>query len=590
MARLPQPGGDAEQWGDVLNDYLRQQHAEDGSHDVAKILAPPQLSGMVLASQSQSPKGVAWQQLTKQSVGLGLADNTSDIDKPISSATQVAIDQLAINVYSYGAVGNGMTDDTAAIQAAIDAASNGGTVLLPPGTYIIDPAVSLHLKTGVTIAGTGAGSILKVKSNSNVLNNIVKVEDADKVTLRDFTINGNRANQALSDAVAVHYGVYVAASNDCRVENIIVHHTTGVGVHVYNSTGTIVTGCDSSHNRYHGFECEQDTSTVWQGNRSHHNDRHGIFVSPGEVGGTGSVGNVIDSNSFDMNGSYGIAFGIDAQGISVGLTKDNVVTNNSVLRNAEYGVSIYRVDDTLVAGNVVAYNGFFGIYLYQAERNQIVGNRLRNNSQDANGAYDEILLEGANDGRASRHNMITDNFIYIDGSDKASWAVREATTSDGPNIITGNMIPAAGLAGRVNILHVSTRYDLISDTPKDNAMSLRAFDRGLMISANASLPGGTMGLDAPFGTAALRFFNDNSGGNLQFVAPNGNADWYIGGNNMLSVTPDAINVRGKFRLEVVTPPATSSSSGERGEMAWDADHLYICVATNTWHRTPHASW
>lgn len=34
MARLPTPGGDAGTWGDILNEFLRQEHADDGSHRV----------------------------------------------------------------------------------------------------------------------------------------------------------------------------------------------------------------------------------------------------------------------------------------------------------------------------------------------------------------------------------------------------------------------------------------------------------------------------------------------------------------------------------------------------------------------------
>jgi len=62
-----------------------------------------------------------------------------------------------IDVTAYGATGNGVTDDTAAIQAAIDAAeaTKGGTVHFPAGTYRISGTLTVEA-SAVYLVGQGA--------------------------------------------------------------------------------------------------------------------------------------------------------------------------------------------------------------------------------------------------------------------------------------------------------------------------------------------------------------------------------------------------------------------------------------------------
>jgi len=63
--------------------------------------------------------------------------------------------QAIYNVLSHGAVADGTTDDTAAIQKALDAAGEtGGMVTLPPGVYRIEG--SLTIPTGVCLQGSWA--------------------------------------------------------------------------------------------------------------------------------------------------------------------------------------------------------------------------------------------------------------------------------------------------------------------------------------------------------------------------------------------------------------------------------------------------
>lgn len=74
-----------------------------------------------------------------------------DADKVVErsfAATQPGV----FNVLDYGATGDGVTDDTASIQAALDqAAQAGGMVELPAGAYLI--RTQLSIPAGVTLQG-----------------------------------------------------------------------------------------------------------------------------------------------------------------------------------------------------------------------------------------------------------------------------------------------------------------------------------------------------------------------------------------------------------------------------------------------------
>jgi hypothetical protein len=37
-------------------------------------------------------------------------------------------------------------------------------------------------------------------------------------------------------------------------------------------------------------------------------------------------------------------------------------------------------------------------------------------------------------------------------------------------------------------------------------------------------------------------------------------------------------------------PATATTAGRAGQIAYDGTYIYICIATNTWRRATHVSW
>ncbi len=65
-----------------------------------------------------------------------------------------------IDVRAFGAKGDGITDDTAFIQAAIDATSAGGTMIMPPGTY--KTTANITIEKPLNIVGLGLDTVLFV--------------------------------------------------------------------------------------------------------------------------------------------------------------------------------------------------------------------------------------------------------------------------------------------------------------------------------------------------------------------------------------------------------------------------------------------
>jgi hypothetical protein len=86
-----------------------------------------------------------------------------------------------INVQDYGAVGNGTTDDTTAIQNAINAAeSNLIRLEFPMGTYIISG--SLTIPSGIEINGNGATIKRKENITINLTSSVISTDTTFNVT------------------------------------------------------------------------------------------------------------------------------------------------------------------------------------------------------------------------------------------------------------------------------------------------------------------------------------------------------------------------------------------------------------------------
>ena len=159
-----------------------------------------------------------------------------------------------VSVKDFGAVGDGVADDRAAIQSTIDRveARGGGWVYLPKGNYLISSALTIDT-AGVSICGAGR-TVSRITNNSgagNALNITLGGAADSKICLRDFSItasttsSGAAINVTVGDrvkienvAVALHRtGIATASVADAKITECIVESTDGNAAAIGISAG-----------------------------------------------------------------------------------------------------------------------------------------------------------------------------------------------------------------------------------------------------------------------------------------------------------------------------------------------------------------
>lgn len=148
-----------------------------------------------------------------------------------------AIGGMFFNVknLTYGAAGDGVTDDFASIQAAINAAVGGGIVFFPPGTYRTTQAFTVGAK--VSLMGCGpAASVLQIDHATADLLTYGNASGTDWQFIRSMKLAAKQANTG--SHVKVNANVILRLTLDeCVVGDA---NTNGKGIDGAVGTGAII--------------------------------------------------------------------------------------------------------------------------------------------------------------------------------------------------------------------------------------------------------------------------------------------------------------------------------------------------------------
>jgi polygalacturonase len=112
-----------------------------------------------------------------------------------------------LSVKDFGAKGDGLADDTPAIQAAIDAATTGTIISFPSGMYVVSNFV-IKNRSGLSFVGEGRSSIIKQKPGAERIATFTAARD---ILIRNLSFDAN--------GIKSYGGVMFYASTGVRIEN-----------------------------------------------------------------------------------------------------------------------------------------------------------------------------------------------------------------------------------------------------------------------------------------------------------------------------------------------------------------------------------
>lgn len=263
----------------------------------------------------------------------------------------------SLNVMDYGAVGDGVHDDTAAFQAAINALpADGGTVTAPAGNYLVDgnPTKCVKPRAKMLLFGS-PGANLIIKPNNLDRSYGIYIYKVNDVEIDGFTILGER-DQHVGTTGEWGMGIQSLGGKRVTLKNLHISKCWGDGI------------CLGSSGTTQGDDVFVSNVVCTQ------NRRQGLSST--------KCNNVkIYDSEFSYTQGTSPECGIDIEPDPPSSASTIRIENCRLHHNKMYGINVFaRVSGVTIKGCTVEYNGSNGIVTVQCSDIELVANTIRYNS------------------------------------------------------------------------------------------------------------------------------------------------------------------------------------------------------------------
>jgi parallel beta-helix repeat protein len=263
-------------------------------------------------------------------------------------------------ISSFGAKGDGVTDDTAAIQSAIDAT---GIAIVPPGVYRITRPI--RMSNGQKLTGNGTMSIdfntLKPQESTAAV-----LVDGDDVLIRGIHIIKKFVDGSYDSGIIVVKGHKNITIREVEVSG----YSARYGIHIIEADGFEVTGCfihdfmmneaaDMIADSPAGIRITRCKRGVVSNNR----------VMNIEVGPRGRA------SISPLRPKYGPQ-GYQSDHVTLAQCSEISVTGN-VLQTSGEGIDLLLSRHCTVTGNIIADIWFQGVKMLGVSGSTVTGNSIR---------------------------------------------------------------------------------------------------------------------------------------------------------------------------------------------------------------------